>query len=187
MSSGLLYCGSMAFGKVVGGVTVLKYENGTAEKLGVYGEEITSQSVLAKAGNYIIAISEVRGSGKIISYRILEGGALEIVSVIDTDLGPLCHITSSPDEKYVFVTCLGIGCLQMYRVNEDGTLTLTHDVRMTGHGFSPRQRNGKTHSSQVTPDGRLIVAANHAADELDLYRIDWEMKNSYTCKECLLT
>lgn len=174
MSSGLLYCGAMSFSNYVGGITVLKYQDGAAEKLGVYGEEISSQSILTKAGDYIISVSEVRGSGKIISYRICEDGSLEKVNVVDTDLGPLSYVSSTPDGKYVFVTCMGTGCLQMYRVNEDGSPTLTHDLRMTGHSINARQNNGKTHSSQITPDGRLIACANLGADELDLYRIDRE-------------
>lgn len=170
----LLYCGAMSFKDPVSGVTVLKYENGAAEKLGVYGDDIKSQSILTKAGNYIVAVSETRGSGKIISYRILEDGALEKVCVVESELGPLSYVSSTPDGKYVFITCMGTGCLQMFRVEADGALTLTHDLRMTGHGISPRQMNGKTHSSQVSPDGKLVACANLAADEVDLYRIDTE-------------
>lgn len=174
MSKGLLYCGAMSFGQKVSGVTVLRYENGAAEKMGVYGTEINSQSILTKAGNFMISVSETRGSGKIVSYRILDDGALEPVNVVESDLGPLSYVSSTPDGKYAFVTCMGTGCLQMFRVEEDGALTLTHDLRMTGHSINPRQTNGKTHSSQISPDGRLIACANLGADELDLYRIDRE-------------
>ncbi len=174
MSAELMYCGAMSFREYVGGVTVLKYENGIAEKMGVYGEDIPSQSILTRAGDYIVSVSEIRGSGSVVSYRIQKDGSLEKVFVMPTELGPLSYVSSDPDGKYVFVTCMGNGCLLMIRVNEDGSLTLTHDLRMTGHGYTPRQNNGKTHSSQITPDGRLIACANLGADEINLYRIDRE-------------
>lgn len=174
MSSELLYCGAMAFNQPISGISVFSYENGTAGEVKIYGDNVKSQSILTKAGDYMISVSEIRGSGSICSYRIPEDGSLEQVFVMPTDIGPLSYVSSTPDGAYVFVTCMGTGCLMMLRVNEDGTLTLTDDRRMTGHGISARQINGKTHSSQVSPDGRLIACANLGADEVDLFRIDRE-------------
>jgi len=178
MSKGLLYCGAMSFADFAGGITVLKYEDGKAEKLGVFGEDISSQSILAKTDKFMLAVSERRGGGDVVSYRICEDGSLDKVCVLPSDLGPLSYVSVTPEGDYAFVTCMGEGCLRMFRIGEDGSLTMTDDRRMNGHGLTKRQMFGKTHSSQISPDGKMLACANLGADELELFRIDKEAEKT---------
>ena len=178
MSTQYLFCGAWAMGQKVSGVASFRTNGGSMEKAGVWGEELDGQSILAIAGDYLVSVCETRDGGKIVSYRIMPDGALEKRDVFVCETPLLSYVSASPDGKYVFASSMGSNTVKMVRLSDDGCLTLTDEWMLTGHSVTPRQASAKTHSVMVSLDGSLLAAANLGADEVELFRIDYE-------RECL--
>lgn len=149
-------------------------EKAALEDNGLFAEELLGQSILTFAGDVLVAVCELGKGGKVVSYRILADGTLEQKDVVAFASAKLSYCVASPDGRYVFVSSMGDGTVKMIRVEPDATLTLTDEYQLTGHSVTPRQAQAKVHSVMISPDGSLLGAANLGADELELFRVDYE-------------
>ncbi len=170
----MLYCGAWSFKTPVSGITAFSLRDGQWEKLGCFGSEIPAQSILAITGDELLAVSERRDGGSVIRYRIQSNGALKTVGRLDFESPLLSFVAAAPNGKYAFVSSMGSNTVKMLRLEEDGGLALTDEWLLTGHSVTNRQETAKTHSVKVSPDGTLLAVANLGADELELFRIDYE-------------
>lgn len=141
---------------------------------GIFAEELLGQSILAVAGEILTAVCELGEGGKVVSYRIRPDGTLEKRDVLEFSSAKLSYCVASPNGKYVFVSSMGDGTVKMIRIGSGGALTLTDEFQLTGHSVTPRQSQAKVHSVMISPDGSLLGAANLGADELDLFRVDYD-------------
>lgn len=188
MSFRYVYCGGWSNfrGEVAGfkgevkGLKCLRWdaETGTLADNGTFEESLLGQSILAVAGDVLVAVCELGKGGKVVSYRIQPDGTLSLKDVLEFSSAKLSYCVASPNQKYVFVSSMGDGTVKMIRIGEDAKLTLTDEYQLTGHSVTPRQSQAKVHSVMISPDGNLLGAANLGADELELFRVDYE-------KECL--
>ena len=176
MSFQALYCGAWSFKIQVAGVSGFTADpaDESVKASGIFGEEHPGQSILAFAGKYLVSVCEMRDTGKILSYEILEDHSLALKDVLSVDSTLLSYVVAAPGGKYVFTSSMGNGTVRMIRVEEDGRLSLTDEFRLTGHSVTPRQNGAKTHSIMISPDGALLAAANLGADEVELFRVDYE-------------
>jgi 6-phosphogluconolactonase len=71
---------------------------------------------------------------------------------------------------------MGDGAARMIRVGEDGSLLLKDVKSLGGHSILPRQQGPRIHSVQISPDGKLLAAANLGADEVVLFKVDREQE-----------
>lgn len=141
---------------------------------GIAAEQLLGQSILALAGDVLIAVCELGKGGKVVSYQIRPDGTLVLKDVLEFASAKLSYCVASPDGKYVFVSSMGDGTVKMIRIHPDASLTLKDEYQLTGHSVTPRQAQAKVHSVMISPDGTLLGAANLGADELELFRVDYE-------------
>lgn len=176
MSFQFLYTGGWGFKSEIRGVRTFCWDSENAALLdnGIFGEELLGQSILTFAGDVLIAVCELGRGGKVVSYRICEDGTLVLEDAMEAASAKLSYCVASPDGRYVFVSSMGDGTVKMIRVNSDATLTLTDEYQLTGHSVTPRQAQAKVHSVMISPDGSLLGAANLGADELELFRVDYD-------------
>lgn len=184
MSFEYVYCGGWCNfrGEIAGfkgevkGIKCLRRdpETGALEDNGTYAEHLLGQSIIAITGDTLVAVCELGKGGKVVSYKIRERGALELKDVLEFNSAKLSYCVASPNGKYVFVSSMGDGTVKMIRIGQDAKLTLTDEFQLTGHSVTPRQAQAKVHSVMISPDGSLLGAANLGADELDLFRVDYE-------------
>ena len=169
-----LYCGAWSFKTPVRGVVSFSLKNGAFVPNGVFGADVETQSILTVAGDHLVSVSEKRSGGMLVSYRIGPDGSLEKRGVLSFETPLLSYVTASPNGRYVFVSSMGSPSIKMIRLGADGNLTLTDEWLLTGHSVTNRQETAKTHSVEVSPDGKLLAAANLGADEVELFWIDYE-------------
>lgn len=184
MSFEYVYCGGWCNfrGEVAGfkgevkGIKSLRRnpETGALEDNGIYAEHLLGQSIITISGDTLVAVCELGKGGKVVSYKIKEQGTLELKDVLEFGSAKLSYCIFAPNGKYVFVSSMGDGTVKMIRVDSDAKLTLTDEFQLTGHSVTPRQAQAKVHSVMISPDGSLLGAANLGADELDLFRVDYE-------------
>lgn len=170
----MLYCGAWSFKAPVRGITGFALQNGRYEPFGRWGAETEAQSILAIAGEDLLAVSEMRGGGKLLRYHIERDGTLTLRSELLQGVPLLSYVCIAPDGRHAFASSMGSPWVHMIRLEEDGGMTLTDRVLLTGHGVTNRQESAKTHCVRVSPDGRLLAVANLGADELELFALDRE-------------
>ena len=169
-----LYCGVWSFQNPTSGICAFALRGGKWERLGVYGTEIPAQSILAIGGDTLLAVSERRDGGAVVRYRLGENGEPAVIGKLDFDTPLMSYVSLSPDGRYAFTSSMGSQRVKMIRLEDDGSMRLADEWLLTGHSVTDRQRSAKSHSVQVSPDGRLLAVANFGADELELFAIDRE-------------
>ena len=184
MSFQYIYCGGWSnfrgevsgFQGEVKGVRGLRWDaqNKALVDNGLFAEQLLGQSILTIAGNVLVAVCELGKGGKVVSYQIAADGTLALRDVVEFASAKLSYCVAAPNNKYVFVSSMGDGTIKMIRIGSDAKLTLTDEYQLTGHSVTPRQAQAKVHSVMVSPDGNLLGAANLGADELELFRVDYE-------------
>ena len=174
MALSYLYCGAWSFKQPAAGIVSFACQNGTFEGNGIWGQETEAQSILTVAGKYLVAVSEKRSGAKLVSYRIGEKGELAKCCELPLDTPLPSYVAAAPNGRYVFASSMGSPAVKMIRLEADGTLVPTDEWLLTGHSVTNRQECAKTHSVRISPDGRLLAAANLGADEVELFKIDYE-------------
>lgn len=177
MKTQVLYCGAWSFKAPTRGITAFALRNGVYEPIGLYGEDTEAQSILAVVGKTLLAVSEKRSGAKLVSYHIEADGALTKRAELPLETPLPSYVTASPDGRYLFVSSMGSPAAQMLRLVPDGSVTRTDSFLLTGHSVTGRQGSARTHSVQVSPDGRLLAAANFGADEVELFQIDYNRES----------
>ena len=171
-----LYCGAWNFKGEIKGIKAFTAdaETGRLVLLGVYGEEFNGQSILALRGDRLVSVCELGSMGRVVSYRLAPTGEAEVADHLDFASPKLSYVVFAPDGRHVFVSSMGDGTVKMIRVAADGKLTLTDEWLLTGHSVTKRQSFAKVHSVMISPDGKLLAAANLGADELEVFAVDQE-------------
>lgn len=184
MSFQYVYCGGWsnfrgevsAFKGEVRGIRGFRRDMQTGKLVsnGVFAEDILGQSILTIAGKFLVGVCELGKDGYVTSYEIQQDGALVMKDKAPFSSAKLSYCVAAPNGKYVFVSSMGDGTVKMIRIGEDAKLTLVDEYQLTGHSVTPRQAQAKVHSVMISPDGTLLGAANLGADELELFRVDYE-------------
>lgn len=175
MEAARLYCGAWDFKGEICGVKAFIRDPETGKWIhkGTYGDQ-SGQSILAMAGDHLVSVCELASGGKVVSYEMLPDGALAQRDVKTFASAKLSYVTAAPNGRYVFVSSMGDGTVKMLRLDSGGELTLTDEWKLTGHSVTPRQSQAKVHSVMISPDGTLLAAANLGADEVELFRVNYE-------------
>lgn len=86
--------------------------------------------------------------------------------------GSACHVSVSPDGRYVGVANYGAGSCAVYPVGEHGSLgpalaTFQHE----GNSVNPKRQTGPhAHSANFDPAGRFLIVPDLGMDKLLVYR-----------------
>ena len=166
------------------GICVYTYdpETGVPEKKSACPTARNSTYLAASAdGNNLYAVEELKEwngypGGAVVSYRFDR----ETATLTRTGEAPAlgedtCHLSVSPDGKYLFAANYAGGSLCVYSLGEDGAIgKMTCFLRHSGSG-PDAQRQAGPHVHQVLPygDGKLL-ASDLGTDEVVIYAIDAE-------------
>lgn len=105
------------------------------------------------------------------AFRILEDGNLEFMNVAGINGMRGCHLSTTKDNTYLFVSGYHDGKLTVLKINEDGSLgKITDEVFHSGLG-SVAERNFRPHIScaVLTPDEEVLCVCDPGIDQVKLY------------------
>ena len=129
-------------------------------------------SFLTTRGDLLFAASEGPDHGAIASYRIAGDGGLSLVDRFETGGSGTCHLTLSPDGRYVFAANYSSGSL--FGVETDGQGRFgrqTAFIRHQGSGPVPgRQQGPHAHFVSFLPDGQHLLCCDLGIDRVLAYR-----------------
>lgn len=115
------------------------------------------------------------GSASVASFRVLEDHRLEAINRQSSKGRGNCHVSTSPDGRYVFAANYGSGHAAVLPV-EEGLLKEASSV-VKGKGSGPnRQRQEGPHAHQVVqdPSGRFLLVPDLGTDKIMNYSFDPE-------------
>lgn len=124
------------------------------------------------AGNFY-AITKVNDMGGLVA---LNSNGQKINDVLLKD-GSLCHLTIDEDRQLVYAANYHKGQITLYKINEDGGLTLIDLVQLQGSGPHPNQKSAHAHYVGITPD-KYLVTCDLGTDSVTTYDItsDYKLK-----------
>ncbi|MFZ5431738.1 MAG: lactonase family protein [Bacteroidota bacterium] len=130
-------------------------------------------------GHYMYVVNRSPGAvdpagGSVSAYRIGSRGTLEFINKQSSLGNDPCHVTVSPDGKWVAIANYGGGSVAIFPVGQDGgLLPSTSLIKHRGSGPHPtRQKAPYAHSVWFSKDGSLLYAADLGTDQLFIYRLD---------------
>lgn len=114
----------------------------------------------------VLLVSEV-GPNALSSYRVLDSGALEVISAsVPNNQRATCWVSVTPDGRYAYTSNAGTGTLSLYRVARDGSLTLIESVPSTP------TMDGAPLDSAIDPCGRVLYVLNGAKGSISVFLIE---------------
>lgn len=143
-----------------------------------------SYLVLNKDGTHIYAVNEGGAKNSAVSaFRYDKNtGKFSLINSELTQGAAPCHVTLSPDEKFLFAANYNGGSLSIFPINEDGSLApLAQLLKHEGSSVNKnRQNEPHVHSTNFSPDGTILYAADLGTDKIVAYRYHPEDKKPLT-------
>lgn len=163
--------------------------------IGTFGDH-ASMSVLARDGNLLFVGKETKTEGDdlVLSYRILENGALEEIDSEHTQGLAICALTVDTESKYIFALNFESRSMAMLKYDEEGKLELADTYAFTdpgsyeiGYGPTDRQDGAYPHGVNVMPDGEHLCVCNMGSDKIYIFGIDRENDKLIPCPDKTVT
>ncbi|MGN0514614.1 MAG: lactonase family protein [Lachnospiraceae bacterium] len=110
----------------------------------------------------------------IASYSILPDGELSLLGVADINGMRGCHISTTKDNTYMFVSGYHDGKITVLHINEDGSVgAIADEIFHNGLG-SVAERNFRPHISCaiLTPDEEILCVCDPGIDQIKLYEFN---------------
>lgn len=170
----MAYVGSYSYNGKARGITVydVDVEDGSFKYR--CEEEVDNSSYLTVSSNGRTLYS-IADEG-IVSFRILENGALARLNSMNIKGMRGCHISTDAEDKYIFVSGYHDGKETVLRLKPDGSVgEITDGVFHKGLG-SVAERTFRPHVScgRRTPDGNFVMVADLGIDQVKIYRFSSE-------------
>ena len=129
-------------------------------------------SYLSKRGDLLFAASECPDHGATASYRIAGDGGLSLIDRFETGGSGTCHLTLSPDGRYVYAANYSSGSLFGVEVDSEGRFgRQTAFIQHQGSGPYPnRQQGPHAHFVSFLPDGEHLLCCDLGIDRVLAYR-----------------
>ena len=116
----------------------------------------------------ILLVTEA-GPNALSSYQVLDGNALEVISgSVPNNQGATCWVSATPDGYYAYTSNAATGTISLYRVANDGGLTLIESVPSTP------LLNGAPIDSAIDACGEHLYVLNGAQGSISAFRIGCE-------------
>ena len=111
----------------------------------------------------------LRGSGGVVVLDHLPfGGWIETKSVAAGGKTP-CHLTLSPDGKFLYTANYSSGSISEFRLNDGLPAGRPRIVRHDGHGATPRQKSPHPHFVRFDAAGKKLYVCDLGADKIFVY------------------
>lgn len=131
--------------------------------------------VASPDGSYLYAVSELaqehEPNGFVYAYRI-GADSLQLLNRLSTGGRAPCHLSFDREARYIFVANYLDGVVQMYRRNDDGSLSLSDSINPQTATGETVARESNLHSVKVSPDNRLAFIADKGTDKVWIYEMD---------------
>ena len=154
--------------------TALLKEDGTCELTHFLPFESASYFWPSPNGRFLYLADESRTAGGVASFRKNPDGSLELCSEqLSLDV-ICCHVTTSPDGRFLYASDYRHGQLLEYPLDPEtgAILPPTQIIRHTGKGPNPaRQESAHVHSSICSPDGKWLCVVDLGEDTLTSYAL----------------
>lgn len=141
---------------------------------GTEGIENPSFLALNGAGSVLYAVSE-KDQGEVYAFAIDPvSKVLSPLGSRPTEGGAPCYVSVSPKEDYIFVSNYSGGNVNVFPVNDDGSLQeMSDQVKHAGSG-TREDRQDAPHPHSVIPDrsGRHILVCDLGLDQIVIYRLE---------------
>lgn len=112
-------------------------------------------------------------TGGIAAYRLNEDGSLVFLNRAESMGAAACHLTTSPDGRFLYCANYLTGNFAEFRLADDGAIdTRTQVVSHSAYPVGPRadrQECAHTHQTRFTPDGKFLCAVDLGTDRVLLY------------------
>lgn len=112
----------------------------------------------------------------VVSFDILPNGTLNRIGSAKINGMRGCHLSVSPDNRYICVSGFHDGKLTVLEIKKDGSVgRIKYEVYNKGYG-SVAERNFSPHvrCSRVTPDGKYLFSADSGIDQVKIFRFSPE-------------
>jgi len=109
------------------------------------------------------------GPNALSSYRLADGGALEVISAsVPTSQGATCWVSVAPNGCWAYASNAATGTVSLFRVARNGELTLIESVPTTP------QMDGAPLDSAIDPCGEALYVLNGAQGSISAFLIGRE-------------
>ncbi len=116
--------------------------------------------------------SDGEEGGSVATFDVSDGG-LRLTSMHSTAGGSACHLTLSPDERFLYVANYNDGKLTVFPVAEGKIGRRIQLIQHEGHGPNPdRQECAHVHFVQFHPEDGRLYAVDLGLDAVMIYRQD---------------
>lgn len=134
--------------------------------------ELSKLNCLIRApGSKRLYGTTLRGSGGVVVLDTMPfGGYIEVKSVAAGGKTP-CHLTLSPDGKFLYTANYSSGSVSEFRLEDGLPSNFPRIIRHTGRGAKPRQKSPHPHFVGFAPDGKQLYVCDLGADKIFVY--DW--------------
>lgn len=108
------------------------------------------------------------------SFKVLPDGSLENINTHTINGMRGCYLSTSYDDKFLFVAGYHDGKITVLRLNEDGSVgNITDELFLKGMG-SVAERNFHPHVTcvKMTRDDKYLLAADTGMDHVNVYSFD---------------
>jgi 6-phosphogluconolactonase (cycloisomerase 2 family) len=86
--------------------------------------------------------------------------------------GAACNVILSPDERSLFTSSYGSGCITEFPIHKDGSLGKDFVLKFSGHSVNPtRQDHPYIHAVNFTPDSRYLMANDLGMDQIHVFKM----------------
>ncbi len=168
-----LYVGTYTAAQESQGIYELEFNTKTADIQFKQVVNMANPSFIARNENVLLAVSElVDGKQALNSYQIHSDG-LKLLNSLPTGGQAPCHvIIDNQHSKYAVVSNYLGGALDLYALNEDGSIkSLDHSVQFKGSSTNKaRQEASHVHSAFEGPDQEIYVS-DLGTDQIHVMKI----------------
>ena len=113
------------------------------------------------------------------------GGTLKLTQIADTGGRTPCHLTLSPDGRFVYAANYSSGDISEFRFDGEKLLTPARLIRHRGKSILPRQRAPHPHFTGFAPDNSELFVCDLGTDEIWIYAYSPETGIQLPCKDKL--
>ena len=134
--------------------------------------------ILSGDGKTLFATSSTASGGEAgdsVATFDVSGGGLRLTSMQPTGGRSACHLTLSPDERFLYVANYDDGKLSVFPVMEGKVGPRVQLIQHEGHGPDPRRQAGPhVHFVAFHPEDGRLYAVDLGLDAVMIYRQDAE-------------
>lgn len=138
-----------------------------------------SYLLMNNSKSILYAVSEPTdgNNGSIAAFAVdSKNGELKKINQVKAPGKGLCHVSLDKKEQYLFTVCYPDATVQVYKLNEDGSIgDMTCIQQHFGQGVNLiRQKQAHAHAAYITPEERYLCVCDLGIDQLVVYDFNLE-------------